>query len=94
MTLLDACLGTHHMPTLQDVISQAQDKGNGVPHPLSISPIKRQWFTGSGPGGMMFFFAATTSHTPANPDLVDPSNTAMHDVQLMNVVLLEDLGTD
>ncbi len=86
MTLLDACLGTHHMPTLQDVISQAQDKG--VPHPLSISPIKRQWFTDSELGGMMFFFAATTSHTPANPDLVDPSNSAMHDVQIMNVVFL------
>ncbi|CAL8463668.1 g3202 [Coccomyxa elongata] len=27
MTLLDACLSTHHMPTLQDVVSQAQEKG-------------------------------------------------------------------
>lgn len=27
MTLLDACLSTHHMPTLQDVVSEAQEKG-------------------------------------------------------------------
>lgn len=32
MTLLDACLGTHHMPTLQDVISQAQTKEKGAQH--------------------------------------------------------------
>ena len=33
MTLLDACLSTHHMPTLQDIVSEAQEKGFHIPHP-------------------------------------------------------------
>ena len=31
MLLLEACLSTHHMPTLQEVVKQAQEQGDAQP---------------------------------------------------------------